>query len=71
MLKRLINHVFVDLVTDQHNLSRRQNFLQLQHVLVPPDHATWVMRGIDQNSASFGRDSSLNFVEIGFECAWR
>ena len=43
--------------------------MEFEHVLVPPNHAAWVMRRIDQNRTSFKSNCSLNFVEIRLECA--
>ena len=65
------HHVLIDLVADQQDVGWCQQLLQAQHFLRSPDHATGVVRRVDQDGAGFGGDGGGDFVEIRPEAARR
>ena len=64
VLHGCIHHVLVHLVRDQQHIGRVQDVLQAQHFFTRPDHATGVVRRVDQDGAGLGCDGGGVLVEV-------
>jgi len=69
VLQWRIDHVFIDLVADQHHVGGGQDLLQGQHFIACPDHAAGVVRGVDQDGAGTWTDGGADAVKVGPEAA--